>query len=650
MPMPMSTFDKPHAPMPTNQPVAPLQTRARWADTSGGTLDIGTAPTPEQAEASQAASLRDVTVMMVDDEPMMTDVVQTYLEEAGYRRFVAVNDPHRALEVARKERPGVMLLDLMMPGLSGFDILQKMRDDEVLRYVPVIVLTAASNATTKLRALSLGASEFLAKPVDSSELVLRVRNSLVFKVYQDRLVNEDPLTDLPNRRVFVERLKASLERARGSGQMLGLLNVSIDRFKQVNDTLGHGAGDRLLAAVGQRLRACTRRSAATGGGRSEPLLLSRLGGDEFGVLLPQIAAPDAADRVARRVLAAMSQPFEHERKEFFITPSIGIAIFPDDGATDEVLLRNAGMAAAHAKRSGRNTYHFYSEALHTVSVDRLGLETQLYRAIEQQQLQLHYQPKVDFANGRVVGAEALLRWNHPTLGLVPPDRFIPIAEETGLIVSIGAWVIDQACEQIGAWVAHGLDDLKVAVNVSRHELVAGGLCEIVQSAMERHGVKAGQLVIELTESMLIDRVEETSRQLDRLREQGVLLSIDDFGTGYSSMAYLKRFRVHELKIDRSFIRGTPDDPTDCAIVRAIAVLAQSLNMTLVAEGVESEQQRDFLASIGCDMYQGFLYSRALPPEAFERKVMGAKSGRARNEVATESRRASPIHAAREEGL
>ena len=607
----------------TPAPAASKTAVRPWAPSTTPDPELTAAVAQPLNPTPRHTGLFEATVMMVDDEPMMTDVVQTYLEEAGYRRFVTVNDPTRALAVARIERPSVMLLDLMMPGLSGFELLAQMRNDEVLRYTPVIVLTSASNADSKLMALELGATEFLAKPVDSSELVLRVRNSLVFKAYQDRLANEDSLTGLPNRRVFVERLRGALARLQGSGAAptkLGLLHIGLDRFKQVNDTLGHSAGDALLAIVAKRLRQCTRRAEDSQTSRAEASLLSRLGGDEFGLLLPHIDSAEAADRVARRVLAAMAEPFEHNGKELFITPSIGISIYPLDGDNDETLLSNAGAAAEHAQRSGRNTFRFYSTELDTVSTERLSMETELRRAVERNQLVLHYQPKVDLRTGKVVGAEALVRWQHPVLGLIPPDRFIPIAEESGLIVSIGQWVFDAACAQSAAWRSVGLGDLKIAVNVSRHELAAGSMVPNVQQALARHGVAPGNLVIELTESMLVDHGEETTRQLDQLRALGLLLSIDDFGTGYSSMSYLRHFRVQELKIDRSFISGTPDDPTDTAIVRAITVLAHSLKMTVVAEGVETVPQREFLQSIGCDVYQGYVCSRPLPPEQFVRRV------------------------------
>jgi diguanylate cyclase len=565
----------------------------------------------------RSPSLRDVTVMMVDDEPMMTDVIQTYLEEAGYSRFVSVNDPLLALETARRHRPGLLLLDLMMPGLSGFDILAALRKDKELRYIPVIVLTAANNALTKLRALELGATEFLAKPVDSSELVLRVRNSLVFKLYQDRLANLDPLTGLPNRRVFLEQLHIMMSEAEDSHTGMGLLHIGLDRFRQINDSLGHSVGDQLLADVSKRLQSCLRRGD---GGRdkqrSDAAFLSRLAGDEFAVLVPGLESPEGAGRVAGRILAAMARPFQHGGQDLFVTPSIGIAVYPDDGVDDETLRRSAESAMAHAKYNGRNNFRFYSPQLNGASVERLAMETRLRRAIERQELALHYQPKVDLANGRIVGAEALLRWLSPDLGVVPPDRFIPIAEESGLIVEIGDWVLQNACAQMARWRDAGCGDIKVAVNVSRHEVAGGGLVAAVGAAMQRHAIRPGQLVVELTEGMLMDHHAQTLEQLQTLRGMGVELSIDDFGTGYSSMNYLKRFPLDELKIDKSFVHGTPDDPTNTAIVKAVIVLAHSLGMRVVAEGVETTASREMLQGLGCDLFQGYLCSKPLPAADF----------------------------------
>jgi diguanylate cyclase len=589
---------------------------------------------PESAWGASSSmrtpGLHDVTVMMVDDEPMMTDVIQTYLEEAGYSRFVSVNDPLQAIEQARRHRPGLLLLDLMMPGLSGFDILTIMRNDEELRYIPVIVLTAANNPTTRLRALELGATEFLSKPVDSSELVLRVRNSLVFKLYQDRLANLDPLTGLPNRRVFLERLRHVMVEAQDRQASMALLHIGLDRFKQINDNLGHRAGDQLLADVALRLQTCLRRgdgtrdTARSDGVRakqpseqpSDALFLSRLAGDEFALLIPELSSPETGGRVASRILAVMARPFQHEGQDLYVTPSIGIAVYPGDGLDDETLRRSAESALAHAKDNGRNNFRYYSPQLNRASTERLGMQMRLRRAIERKELLLHFQPKVELASGRVVGAEALLRWQSPELGMVPPDRFIPMAEESGLIVEFGEWVLHAACAQMAQWREAGHGDIKVAINVSRHEVVSGALVSTVARAREQHAIQPGQLVIELTEGMLMDRHEQTREQLEALRAMGVEISIDDFGTGYSSMNYLKRFPLDELKIDRSFVNNTPDDPINTAIVKAVIVLAHSLGMRVVAEGVETEASRAMLQSLGCDVFQGFLCSKPMPAPQF----------------------------------
>jgi diguanylate cyclase (GGDEF)-like protein len=398
---------------------------------------------------------------------------------------------------------------------------------------------------------------------------------------------------------------------------LGLLHIGLDRFKQINDSLGHRAGDQLLADVARRLQTCLRRGD---GGRDKPrsdaVFLSRLAGDEFAVLVPELESPDAAGRAAGRILAALAEPFQHAGQDLFITPSIGIAVFPGDGSDDETLRRSAESAMAHAKANGRNNFRYYSPQLNGASLERLGLQTRLRRAIERQELVLHYQPKVDLATGRIVGAEALLRWFSPELGLVQPDRFIPIAEESGLIVEIGEWVLHAACAQMARWRDEGLGDIKVAINVSRHEVVAGSLFLTVGTAMQRHAILPGQLVIELTESMLMDHHETTRQQLEALRDLGVELSIDDFGTGYSSMNYLKRFPLDEIKIDKSFVHGTPDDPINSAIVKAVIVLAHSLGMRVVAEGVETEAARAMLLALGCDVFQGFLCSKPLPAADF----------------------------------
>jgi diguanylate cyclase len=574
----------------------------------------------EQGESPPLIS--NLTVLMIDDEPMLTDVIQAYLEDAGYTHLVAINDPCVALETARRCKPSLVLLDLMMPKVSGFDILEQLRRDDELRYVPVIVLTAASDAATKLRALDLGATEFLSKPVDASELVLRVRNSLALKVYQDRLANSDPLTGLPNRRAFVDRTNASIEHTRSHaksvGSRLSLLHVKLDRFHQVSALLGPAASEQMLSRVARRLVGCVRRDHDDlRESRLETVMISRLDSEAFVILLPHIDSPEVAELVARRVLEAMARPFRVGNDDVLNNPSIGISMFPEDGACADDLMGYAASAAEHAQSAGRNTWRFYSKEFNQISIERIKIEAQLRRAIARKELSVVYQPKVDRHSGLIMAAEALLRWKHPEMGNITPDRFIPIAEETGLICDLGAFVVDQACAELARWRTCGLGHVKVAVNLSRQELVSEHLVRDIRNVMKRHDIERGQLVLELTEGTLIDRIGPASLQLKQLRELGVEISIDDFGTGYSSMTYVKHFPLDELKIDRSFVQGLPDDKADLAIVHAITVLGHSLGMRVVAEGIETQAQLEAVTALGIDQFQGYLLGKPLPPDQFE---------------------------------
>jgi diguanylate cyclase (GGDEF)-like protein len=588
---------------------------------------------PAADDGSGSSSiLTDLTVMMIDDEPMLTEVIGAYLEDAGHRQLVAVNDPSTALQAVRDQDPALVLLDLVMPGVSGFDILQEMRRDERLRYTPVIVLTAASDPVTKLKALEMGATEFLAKPVDPSELVLRVRNSLVVKMYQDKLANNDPITGLPNRRMLLDRLRTSLAHAREDDMKLALLHVRLDRLQQLQATLGQSSGDELLRAVSQRLRGCTRRDDdAVRASRSRTALLSRLDGDEFLVLLPHLEDPEVAARVARRVLQVLAEPFSIGGDRITASPSVGIAVAPDDGNTPEDVLAIAAAAASLAYASGRNTYRFGSRQRNQAAMERLKLEAALHHAVERKELRLLYQPKYDPRQRRIVGAEALMRWHQTEMGQIFPDRFIPIAEETGLIVTLGEWALQEACEQGVRWAEQGLRGMKVAVNITGQQLSAGRLPAQVESLLEQHPAMRGSLVLELTEGVLIDSSQEVSSQLQRFRELGVQLSIDDFGTGYSSMNYLKSFPLDELKIDRSFVKGLPEQKADLAIVRAMTVLGHNLGMRIVAEGVETREQLACLGEVGIDQIQGYLIGKPMPGEeltALARQISARAAARA----------------------
>jgi diguanylate cyclase (GGDEF)-like protein len=565
--------------------------------------------------------LRTATVMMVDDEPITLDVLQAFLEEAGYRRFVVTSESGKAMDLIASERPDVVLLDLMMPGVSGFDIMKAMRTEANCEHIPIIVLTSSIDAETKLKALELGATDFLAKPVDSSELVLRLRNTLAAKAYLDRLTNFDALTGLYNRQMFIDHLDLTLRQAtRHHGRTGALLHINIDRFKKVNEALGPALGDQLLQAVARRLEQCVRNTdtLARIGTETAALSVSRLGGDEFGVLLVEIDKAENTIVVAQRLLDMMIAPFNIGGHELFSTCSIGISVFPADGTERELLVKNAATALQFAKQHGGNTYSFYSPDLKNRSLLYLNLHGELRRAIDREELRLYYQPKIETQTRRLIGAETLLRWQHPSRGNVSPGEFIPLAEETGLIVDIGAWVFAEACGQIRAWQAAGLHPPKIAVNISGRQFMDKDFLPSIQDILKDTGADPSHLQIELTESMLMGNARGNILILQQLKDLGLKLSVDDFGTGYSSLSYLRRFPIDELKIDQSFLVdiNAPGMDSSASIVIAIIALAHSLGLRVIAEGVETEAQWQFLRDHGCDECQGYLFSKALPASEF----------------------------------
>ncbi len=572
------------------------------------------------ADAEQADS---PVVMMVDDEPLNIEVLQTFLEEAGYQEFISVTEPQQALGLLAERHPDVLLLDLVMPGMSGFEILERMRADETLRHVPVIVLTSSTDAETKLKALELGATDFLGKPTDPSELALRLRNTLSAKAYRDRLANYDPVTGLPNRRLLMDRLERMLRETARAGASGAIVHVHLDRFKQISEAFGLGIGDSLMKGVAMRLDFGLRASAASVATGKPNVKLYRTGDDEFTLLLPGMGRGDDTAAIAQALLAAMTAPFRAGGQDLSITAGIGIAVFPDDGMEASALASQAGVAARHANEQGGKGYQFYAKELNATSLRRLSVESELRRALEQDELRLYYQPKVRAHNGRGTGAEVLVRWAHPERGLVSPVEFIPIAEETGLIVPLGEWVLRAACAQSKAWQKAGLRVPRITVNVSGKQFQAPQMTETVVSALKASGLEPQYLGIELTESAVMGNAERHIRTLHELKALGVTLSIDDFGTGYSSLSYLKRFPLDELKIDRSFVSGVDTDPDNAAIVIAIIAMAHSLGLSVVAEGVETKAQHEFLKSKACDECQGFLFARPMPAEAFGKLLAGS---------------------------
>ena len=422
----------------------------------------------------------------------------------------------------------------------------------------------------------------------------------------EHLAHFDPLTELPNRLLFNSRLEHAVEQARRHDQRIALLFLDLDRFKTVNDSLGHPAGDELLIAVARRIRKRLRLEDT----------LARLGGDEFVILLEQLEEAQTAAVVADDLLQVLGAPIQLSGgHEVFIGASIGISLFPDDAGNATRLVSSADAALYHAKEQGRNTYCFYTDALTTAANEHLALETRLRRALERSEFVLHYQPLIDIRTGQPVGVEALVRWQPPGEDLVPPGLFIPIAEETGLIVPLGQWILRAACAQARAWLDAGLPPLLMAVNLSGRQFQSADMVELVRTVLADTGLPARYLELELTESVVMGQAEQSIATLDALKALGVRLAIDDFGTGYSSLAYLKRFPIDKLKIDQSFVQGLADDADDREIATTIIAMARSLKLEVLAEGVETEQQLDILRSLGCAAYQGFLFSRPVSAEA-----------------------------------
>jgi diguanylate cyclase (GGDEF)-like protein/PAS domain S-box-containing protein len=418
----------------------------------------------------------------------------------------------------------------------------------------------------------------------------------------EHMAHTDALTSLPNRHTLVERLTQALEQAKRSEDSVAVLFIDLDRFKTINDSLGHHIGDFLLFEVAARLRDSVRSAD----------IVARFGGDEFVVVLPQINSGIDAAYTAKQIQVALSKPYLLENNKVHTTPSIGISIFPHDGVTVAELLKNADSAMYSAKALGRNNFQMFTAEMHTAAQQRLDLEISLRSAIEKEEFLLYYQPQIDAQSGELTGFEALVRWQSPEHGMVPPDSFIPVAEETGLIVEIGQQVLEMACKQMAQWQAAGLPPVKVAVNLSARQLRQPDLLETICEIIRVNGISYDIIALEVTESMIMDNPDECIRILTLLSNLGIELAIDDFGTGYSSLSYLKLFPFDKLKIDRSFVKDIETDASDAAIASATIALAHTLGRKVVAEGVETRAQLDFLKQHGCDVIQGYYFSRPIP--------------------------------------
>ena len=686
-------------------------------------------------------------VLIIDDDPAIRLLCTEALESAGFRT-AECNDAESAQDLIDDLKPDVLLLDVIMPGMDGFELCAMLRQQSVTKFIPILIMTGLEDVDSIDRAFEVGATAFITKPINWGILSHRVRyiyrscrsmNNLrisesrlaeaqrlahlgywewdmktnvmhwtdeVFKIfgidpdntiinfdrfiqsvhpddrdyfiqevdesinahlpfniehrilqsddnqrvvvetgkvwYQDEnpvriqgtvqdvterkaaeekiknLAYYDGLTELPNRVLFREHTQLELELARRRNQKLAILHIGLDRFKRINDTLGHAAGDKVLKEMAHRITKCVRGSDMVGSfsePRAQDDLISRLGGDEFIVLLSQIEDIKQAGFVVNRLLKTVAEPVLVDEEEIFVTASIGVASYPSDGDNVDTLLKNADTALSYSQKEGMNNFKWYDRQMHVRALEFLSMEARLNKALDFEELVLHYQPQIDTFSGQLVGVEALLRWNDPVRGMISPLQFIPLAEETGLIVPIGEWVFETACKQGMAWQQQGLDPIRVAVNLSGRQFKQFNLLSSIQSIISRSGISAEFLEFELTESIIMQDAKESAEILNRLKDLGLSLAVDDFGTGYSSLSYLKRFPLDFLKIDRSFVKDVTIDESDAAIARAIISLAQSLNLKVVAEGVETKGQLDFLKQYRCDYIQGFYFSKPVP--AFE---------------------------------
>ena len=567
-------------------------------------------------------------ILVIEDEEFVRENIEELLDAEGFDVISAENG-RIGVDLAKVMIPDLILCDVMMPELDGYNVLTALRQDSVTAAVPFIFLTAKSAKTDFRQGMELGANDYITKPFTRAELLGAIASRIKYddkvrehynielqqaKEQLNYLIHNDSLTNLPNRLSLRERFKQIQPTDTDNEQLVTILCVGLDRFNQINENLGHAIGDLLLKAVAERLTACVEAGDT----------VARLDTDQFAIILATTQHKQEVGNIAQTILESISQTFALAGQEIFITASMGIAIYPRDGQEIEQLLNHANTAMVHAKQQGGDQYQYYTVAYNIGSSDRLALQTTLRYALERGELQLYYQPQVNLQTGQIVGAEALLRWHHPERGLVSPDKFIPLAEETGLIISIGEWVLHTACKQTKVWQTAGFSSLRVAVNLSSRQFSQIDLRhQLVQILMET-GLDPKYIELELTESMLVQNTEVAIRRLNALKALGVEIAIDDFGTGYSSLSYLQQFPFDILKIDRCFIRNITENSNNAAITKAIIEMAKSLNLKLIAEGVETEAELSFVCKHKCDGMQGYLFSRPVPAHEFEQLLTSGK--------------------------
>ena len=559
-------------------------------------------------------------VLVVDDDRSTRSALRYALNRNGFRVEEA-GDGSEALSWLENNLADAILMDALMPVMDGFAACAALKRHPLWKDIPILMITALEDRQSIERAFEAGASDFIPKPIHLSVVNQRVRRVIDATRAEHnvrQLAYNDTLTGLPNRLLFIDHLTRGIERnaARNSG--FALLFLDLDRFKYINDTLGHEAGDQLLTTMAQRLKGCVRTDD----------FVARLGGDEFTLFLDDLPNAGVAASVAQNICRTVSAPLTLCGQEIVITASIGISMYPADGSDVSNLLRHADTAMYRAKHTGSG-FCYYEATMESVLSERMKLENDLRRALDRNEITVFYQPVIHAISGATVGVEALVRWLHPEHGIVSPANLIPIAEETGLILPLGERVLRSACVQAKSWLDNGLTNFHVAVNLSAKQLEQADLRDIINSALHDSGLPPSALILEITESVLMERAGACIKLLDDLRSLGIRISIDDFGTGYSSLSYLKHLPANTLKIDQSFIRDINHDDDALAIVTGIIALAHSLRMQVVAEGVETAEQQQHLQRLNCDFLQGYLFSKPVPAEVIETQLLKPKPSKRR---------------------
>jgi len=600
------------------------------------------------------SSGRMIKVLIVDDSKVVRSAIREILELGNIQVSEAV-DGKDALEVIDSNLPDLVLLDVVMPVMDGISVLKTLRKSYSKLQLPIVLVTSRGESNEIVQALDFGANDYVTKPIDFDVLWARLSNQLMQKQAAEylrsaqvslekqitqrtselnasnqqlkkeievrllaesqlqRQANFDELTDLPNRSLAMDRLNQTLVKAKRHSLKPCLAFLDLDNFKYINDTFGHAAGDELLIEVSRRLTHCARESDT----------VARLGGDEFLLILEddnkikQVGREVGIRHIGDRIIESFSKPFLIDGHELTITPSLGFAIYPKDGDDSNVLMRHADAAMYRSKHDGKNTYCFYSPEMTVKAKMRMNVESQLRHALERNEFFIHYQPIVDSKSGRIVKAEALLRWDCKNLGMITPDCFIPIAEESGLIVPIGAWVIRSACKQVKQWHDSGLVDICITVNVSASQFqINATLVDTIKNALDENGLAPDAIQLELTEGVLMKETSDIADTMQQLEYLGIKLLIDDFGTEYASISYLQRYNFDSIKIDRSYVNSMLDSQQDEKLVKAIIAMAKSLDMSIISEGIENKDQHDFLLKQNSDFMQGYYFSKPIPPDEF----------------------------------